>query len=142
MPALNELPDPNESAAWLITYASGFNKKHVADQPTETLWVSMLGRFDPNIIQKGIESHYRSDRRRFLLEVGDLVAWCASAAPPPPQCTRGHVGQREGFCGECRAERLVAGTEKMIGSSTVPPRRDSTPMPDYLRAAIGATKRP
>lgn len=138
MTALNELPNANEAVSWLITYASGFNPKHNADQPTESLWLSQLGHYDPNIIRAGIEAHYvRSELRRFVLEVGELATWCASASPPRERCPE-HPSYYAGpSCGGCRSERLELGLEKPLGRSTVQQLQASAPVPpERVRALL------
>lgn len=121
MTALQDLPNAQEATAWLITYASGFDQKIVSDQATDNLWLTMLGRFDPNIIKAGIETHYvRSDKRQFPLKLGELAAWCESASPPRERCPE-HPSYYLGTgCGGCRGERIERGEERMIGQSTVP----------------------
>lgn len=142
-PVTGKKPDtPLQGIGFFLSGLSSFGVKIDVDKMTTPAWVAAVGRYDPVLVGKAVQSFARDpDRVKFTPVLPWVITWLASAAPPPPQCPN-HVGQRAGFCGECRAERLVAGTEKMIGSSTVPPRRDSTPMPDYLRKTIEATKRP
>lgn len=136
--------DPLRGIGYFLTKMSALDPRIKIDKTVGQGWLGAVGQFDPTLVARAFAAYYsNADLARFTISAAWVRSWCFNALPPRPRCPE-HPSYYDGpSCGGCRADRLVAGIEKPVGRSTVPLLEGKpAPMPDYLRKAIEATKRP
>lgn len=142
MPSFLETANPVQSVGVFLSAIAARDNRFIVDQPRAIAWLEDIGHLDIELCKRAVQAHYRNPEKCiYEIKAGHVIAYVNSCSPPITMCGE-HSWLPASNCGECRAQRLIDGTEKPIGRSTVPKLEGGKPPSARVRAAIEAFKRP
>lgn len=142
MPTFLETQNPVQSVGIFLSAIAARDNRFIVDEPRAVAWLEDIGHLDIELCKRAVQAHYRNPEKCiYEIKAGHVIAYVNSCAQPVEMCSDHPWSQAKG-CSACRSERLELGLEKPLGRSTVPQLTGGKPMPERVRAAIEAFKRP